>query len=106
MQLLSSLPTAYCLLLFIVCADNRFDVAANVEVAFDLDAYGVAGRDEIFQDDVDDVLVKNFHLAERVDIELEALEFDAAFVWHVLDANDGEVRKIRERADGRELGYL
>src|SRR5437868_475717 len=32
------LPTANCLLLLIARSDNRFDVAANVEVAFDLDA--------------------------------------------------------------------
>jgi hypothetical protein len=50
-------------LLFLVArAHNGLDVAANVEVAFDFDAQGVAGRDKIFEDDVDDVLVENLHL--------------------------------------------
>src|SRR5215213_6286065 len=95
------------MLLFVVArADDGLDVAADVEVALDLDAQGVAGGDEVFEDNVDDVLVENLHLAERVDVELEALQLDAAFIRRVLDADDGEVREVRERADGRELGYL
>src|SRR5215211_7047352 len=75
----------------IFCAHGRLDVAADVEVAFDVDLKGVAGADEVFEDDVDDVLVEDFDVAERVDVELEALEFHAALVRHVLDAEGGEV---------------
>src|ERR671912_2996335 len=94
-------------LLFAVArAHDGLDVAADVEVAFEFDADGVAGGDEVFEDDVDDVLVEDFHLAERVDVELQTLQLDAALVGHVFEAQDGEIGEVREGADGRELGHL
>jgi len=60
------LPTAYCLCFpfLVTCAHGCFDVAAHIEVAFEFDAEGIAGIHKIFQDDVDDVLVKDFHFTE------------------------------------------
>src|SRR5947209_5569519 len=98
------LPPAVCLI--VTGAHDRLDVAADVEVAFDLDFHGVARRDEVFEDDVDDMLVENLHVAERVDVKFQALEFDAALRRDVLDAKGREVREVGERADAGELRQL
>src|SRR5215216_1659230 len=79
----------------IFCAHGRLDVAADVEVAFDVDLKGVAGADEVFEDDVDDVLVEDFDVAERVDVELQTLQLDAALVGDIFEAEGGEVREVR-----------
>src|SRR5947209_16792545 len=98
------LPPAVCLI--VTGAHDRLDVAADVEVAFDVDFYGVARRDEVFEDDVDDVLVENLHVAERVDVELQTFEFHATLRGDVLDAEGREVREVREGADACEFGQL
>jgi hypothetical protein len=87
-------------------SDNGLDVSANVEVAFDVDLQRIAGSDEVFEDDVDYVLVKDLHVSKRVDVKLQALQLDAALVGNVSDADGGEVGKIRERADRGELRDL
>jgi hypothetical protein len=71
-----------------------------------VDFEGVAGGDEVFEDDVDDVLVEDLDVAERVDVELEALELDAALVRDVFEPEGGEVREVGEGADAGELGQL
>jgi hypothetical protein len=48
----------------VACPHDGLDVSANVEVAFDFDAQRVAGGNEVFEDDVDYVLVKDFDVAE------------------------------------------
>src|SRR6185503_3902306 len=90
----------------VACPDDGLDVAADVEVAFDLDAQRIAGRDKVFENDVDDVLVKDLYVAKRVDVELQTLQLDAALVGNVFDADGREVGKIGKRADRRELGDL
>ena len=55
----------------IACSDDGLDVAADVEVAFDLDAQRIARGDEVFKNDVDDVFVKDLYVAKRVDVELQ-----------------------------------
>jgi len=51
----------------------RLNVAANVEVAFDLHAQGIARTSKVFQDHIDYVLMEYLDVAKRVDIELETL---------------------------------
>ena len=82
------------------------DVSAHVKIAFDIHAQWIAGGDEVFQDDIDHVLVEDLNVAERVYIKLQALQFDATLVWNVLDSDRGEIRKIGERADRGEFGNL
>ena len=45
-------------------ANDRLDVSANVKIAFDFDFERVARLNEIFQNDINDVLVKNLYFAE------------------------------------------
>src|SRR5262245_38917690 len=57
----------------VACPHDGLDVSADVEVAFDFDAQGIAGGDEVFEDDVDYVLVEDFDVAERIYVELQTL---------------------------------
>src|SRR6185369_14696697 len=66
----------------------------------------IARSDEVFHDDVDHVLVKDLHVSERVYVELQTLQLDAAFVGNVFESDGGEVGKIRERTDRGELRDL
>src|SRR6185437_13802289 len=90
----------------VTSSDDGLDVAADVEVAFNLDAQRIAGGDEVFENDVDDVFVEDLYVAKRVDVELQTLQLDAALVGNVFYADGGEVWKIRERADRGELRDL
>src|SRR5687768_12433618 len=92
--------------LLIAGPHHRLNVSAHVEVAFDLNAQRITRGDEVFENDVDHVLVKDLHVAERVYVELQTLQLDTAFVGNVLQPDGREVRKIRERTDGRKLGNL
>jgi hypothetical protein len=87
-------------------AHDGLDVSADVEVAFKVDAQRIAGGDEVFQDDVDYVLVEDFYVAEGVYVELQTLQLDTTLVWNVCDPDGGEVGEVGERADGRKLRNL
>ena len=87
-------------------AHNRLDVSADVKVAFDLYTQWITGGDEVFQDDVDDVLVEDLYVAKGIYVKLQALQLDTTFVRNVRDPDRGEVGKIGKRADGCELRDL
>ena len=89
-----SLLTAHCSLFLVFRLDRRLDVSAHVKVAFNFYAERIAGVHKIFEDHVDDVLVKDLHVTKRIDVELQTLQLDAAFVRNVFDSNRGEVRKV------------
>ena len=67
------LITGHWSLLFVLRSDNRLDVSANVKVSFNLNAQRVTGPDEILENHVDDMFMKDFHLSKRIDVELQAL---------------------------------
>src|SRR5438477_3700423 len=96
-------PSAHCLLVFIARPNRCFDVAADVEVAFDFYAQRITGGDKIFEDQVDDMLVKDFYVAERINVELQTLQLDAAFIRNILEPDRGKIRKVRKRTDAGEL---
>ncbi len=52
--------------------NRRLNVSAHVKVACNLYAQRIARVHEIFEDHVDDVLVKDLYVAKRIDIELQA----------------------------------
>jgi hypothetical protein len=63
LQLLRLLA-AYCSLLLITRTHHRLNIAANVEVAFNLDTQRVTGAHKVFEDHVDYMLVKDFYVAK------------------------------------------
>ena len=77
-----------------------------VEITLDLNSQRIARGDKIVEDHIDNVFVKDLYVAERIDVEFQALEFDAAFVGNVFELDDSEVGEIRERANGGELRHL
>src|SRR6185503_686483 len=94
------------LLLSVARANGRLDVPAHVEVAVDFNRERIAGVHEVFENHVDDVLVKDLHVAKRIDIELQTLQFDAALVGNIFQPNGREIRKVRERTDTGEFRNL
>ena len=80
------------------------DIAAHIEIAFDIDPQRITGAREVFEYAIDDVFVKYLHLSKRVDVELERFQLHASFVGRVIDFDRREIREIRKRADGREFG--
>lgn len=83
--------------------DRGLNISAYVEVTFDLYAERVAGLHKVFEHQVNDVLMKNLHLAKRIDVELKTLQLDATLVRRVGQADRGKVRKIREGTDAGEF---
>ena len=77
-----------------------------MKVAFDVYAQWITGGDEVFHDDVDDVLMEDFYVAEGVYVELQTLQLDTALVRNIRDPDGGEVGEVGERADGSELRNL
>ena len=100
------LPTAHCSLSYVPRSYNRLDVPANVKVAFKLHTQGVTSPDEVLENNVDDVFMKDLHLSKRIDVELQTLQFNASLIRNILQANGGEIGKIGKRTDGSELGDL
>ena len=99
-------PTAdcSCLLSFVARPDDSLDISANMKVALQLNTERIARAYEVVEDHIDYVLVENLYFAERVYIEFETLQLDASFIRNVLKPNNGEVREVGKRADGREFG--
>src|SRR5688572_15400860 len=92
--------------LLIAGPHDGLDVSADVKISFDLHGQRIARCDEVFENDIDDVLVKDLHVAKRVDVELQTLEFNATFIGNVFETDYGEIGKIGERTDRRKLGNL
>src|ERR1051325_248310 len=82
------------------------DVAADVKVALDFDVQWIADRDEVFQNDIDHVLVEDLYVAEGVYIKLQTLQLDTAFVRNVRYPDGGEGGEVGERTDRCEFGDL
>src|SRR5579872_294915 len=88
----------------VVCADDRLDVPANVEVPHDLAVSGGEQPDEVVKHDVDDILVIDVAIAEAVDVQLHRLQLDAPWPRHVADVQRGEIGEARDRAEACEFG--
>src|SRR5205807_5042174 len=58
------LRTPRCSLLSVTSPHSGLDISPHVEIAFDLQAERIASVHKIFEDHVDDVLVKHFHVAK------------------------------------------
>lgn len=84
--------------------DDGVNVAADGEVAGDRDFVWIQKVDQVLNDDVGDVFVKDLLIAEAIDVKLQRFEFNAVCVGNVLDANRGEVRKAAAWAQAREFG--
>ena len=82
------------------------DTAARREFAPDLDILRVHERDEVLHDSVHAILVEIAVIAEREQIEFQALALHHALIRHVVDVDRGEIGLTRDRAEARELGAV
>src|SRR5687768_10638546 len=80
---------------------HRFHTAANVEIPDDAHPFRRHLVREVIEYPVDGALVENSVVAEAPEIQLEALELEAAFRGNVGDANRAEVG--RTALEQREL---
>jgi hypothetical protein len=82
------------------------DAAAGAEDAFDYGPNWVGGLDDVFEDLVDDVLLKDAEVAVAVEIFLERFEFEAALAGHVADGENAEVGQAGFGADAGQFGVV
>ncbi len=64
----------------------------------------LADTDKIIQNAIGDVFVEDPFVAKLLQIQLEALQFDAQLGWHVVKDQRPEIGLARFGADRREFG--
>ena len=82
------------------------DAATGHKETGNLDIFGIHEVDEVFEDDVNAVLMEVAMVAETMEIEFQALAFNHALVGNVTDAEFGEVGLSCNRTKGCELGTV
>ena len=90
----------------VVCVWPDADAAAWCEDACDLDVAWIHEFYQILHYDVDAILVKIPVIAEREEVQLQALALDHALVGYVADAYLGKVGLACDRAEGGEFGAV
>jgi hypothetical protein len=84
--------------------DGSGDTAANVERPFDRHSSRREQADEVIEDAIGHCLVEMPLIAERPEVELEALELDAERIGYIGDVQRREVGLPGHGADAGELG--
>jgi hypothetical protein len=50
--------------------------------------------------------MKDLHVAKRIDVKLQTLEFDTTFIGNILEPDSREIREVGKGADSREFSDL
>jgi len=82
---------------------NGFDVSTHAEITDHFDFPGIKELNQIIQNHIGDVFVKNSAIAKLIDVKLEAFQFDAILPRHVFDVKGGEIGKTGSRTDAGEF---
>jgi hypothetical protein len=82
------------------------DAAAGTEVAYYVGPDGVGGFDDVIEDLVDDVFLKDAEVAVDEEVFLERLQLHAFLAGHVTDGEAAEVWKAGLGTDAGELGVV
>jgi hypothetical protein len=77
-----------------------------VKVALEFDSQRITSCYKVFQNDIHHMFVEDLHVPERINVQLQTLQFDATLIGNIFDADGCEVRKVGERADGSEFRYF
>ena len=88
---------------FVGSGDDGVEAAARGPFGGEGHGAGFKGLDEVVEDAVGDVFVKDAALAKGLEVELVGFEFDAEFVGDVGEADGAEVGLAGHGADGGEL---
>jgi hypothetical protein len=86
--------------------DDGGDAAARTEVADYFGPDRVAGFDDVIEDLVDDVLLKDAEVAVGEEIFLEGFQLEAGLARHVSDGDAAKVGEAGLGADAGELGVV
>lgn len=86
-----------------ICLDNRFDPAAQVEIAHDLTSQRLASCDDVVEDLVGNVFVKYPLLAIGKQVEFQRLQFNDLPIGNVFDPNRAKVGLTGPGTNGRKL---
>jgi len=86
--------------------DDGGDAAARTEVADYFGPDRVAGFDDVVEDLVDDVLLKDAEVAVGEEIFFEGLQLEAGLARHVSDGDAAKVRQTGLGTDAGELGIV
>ena len=87
-------------------AHNGVNVAARIEVGFQLHPHRISGLDQVIQDAVGDLFMGDRLIAVAVDVELDRLELHYPRTGLVNQAQHGKIGIAREGAFAGELGQL
>ena len=87
--------------------DDHIGIYAATHPKFGAQAHEtwLAGRDQVIENPVGHVLVKGALIAERPDVQLQGLEFDAQLVRDIFKVQGGKVRLAGFWAQAGELRH-
>jgi hypothetical protein len=80
------------------------DISAHVEIGHYFNLVRVEKLYHVVGYDVRNIFMEYALVAEFIDIELEALEFNAPFIGLIADEDSGEIRESSFRAEAGKFG--
>ena len=80
--------------------DSAREPTAGSERAGYISPDGLAGLHDVVQNAIDGIFVKDTQVAVGIHIHLERFQFEAFFIWHVMNGNGSEIRQGGLGADG------
>jgi hypothetical protein len=83
---------------------GRVDSAARAEFSHQRKSPGLSDGDEVVGNSVRDIFVEDSFVAKLLQVELQALQFDAQSIRHVSKRKLTKIGLSRFWADGREFG--
>jgi hypothetical protein len=72
-------------------SDQHVNIATGLKIALDRDLDRITGRNQVIEDLIHRFLVGNVFVPVAIDIQLNRLEFDDAFIRDIGDMQGGKV---------------
>ena len=88
---------------FVPLPTHRLHVAPHVHINNEKSLPWLYRLQKICKNHLGKCLVKNLHISECVDVELEGFELKADPIWHILNFHASKIRVVGKRADAGEF---
>ena len=85
-------------------SNDRLNVSTDGKVANYFDLPRIQEFNQIIQNPIRDVFMKDLFLAKRINIEFQGLEFDAPLIWYIGDIDRRKVWISTARTNAGEFG--
>src|SRR5712692_11823449 len=85
-------------------SDRRGDATADVPHRSYAQAFWLQAADQVVENAVRNIFVKDAFVAEAPQVQLQALQLEDPGAWYIGDGEGREVRLRGHRADAREFG--